>query len=161
MSKQLTWIPAILIMVMIYTFSSKPANISGQSSMQLVDSIYSVYENITGQTKVEEDRLSTLETLERIVRKGAHVLEYTLLSLSLAWPLWLRGLRGARLGLFSIGISVIYAATDEFHQTFVPGRSGEIRDVLIDSLGALIGFLIFILIIKIYNTRIRKQISLS
>ena len=46
----------------------------------------------------------------------------------------------------ALAVSVVYATTDEIHQLFVPGRSGEVRDVLIDSLGALIGILIISLI---------------
>ena len=41
--------------------------------------------------------------------------------------------------LFSLGLSVLYACTDEIHQTFVPGRAGMLTDVLIDGGGALIG----------------------
>lgn len=43
---------------------------------------------------------------------------------------------------FSLPLSVLYACSDELHQHFVPGRSGEIRDVLVDSAGVLIGILI-------------------
>ena len=43
-------------------------------------------------------------------------------------------------------ICAVYAATDELHQMFVQGRSCEVRDILIDSLGALTGILIACLI---------------
>lgn len=46
-----------------------------------------------------------------------------------------------------------YASTDEFHQLFIPGRSGEIRDVCIDCLGACIGFLLFTGIKKTVKSR--------
>ena len=46
-----------------------------------------------------------------------------------------------------------YACTDEFHQLFIPGRSGEIRDVCIDCLGACIGFLLFTGIKKTVKSR--------
>ena len=45
-------------------------------------------------------------------------------------------------GILSFLFSVIYALSDEFHQTFVPGRDGNIVDVLIDSSGSLVGVLI-------------------
>ena len=45
-------------------------------------------------------------------------------------------------GILSFLFSVIYASSDEFHQTFVQGRDGNIIDVLIDSSGALVGILI-------------------
>ena len=45
-------------------------------------------------------------------------------------------------GILSFLFSIIYASSDEFHQTFVPGRDGNIVDVLIDSSGALVGILV-------------------
>ena len=72
-----------------------------------------------------------------IVRKIAHFTEYALLL-----GLWFRALR-TRLTLdralaWSWVICVGYAATDEFHQTFVHGRVGIWRDVVIDACGALV-----------------------
>ena len=48
----------------------------------------------------------------------------------------------------SIAIGTLYSVIDELHQTFVPGRSGEIRDVLIDTVGVIIGAFIFYVIYK-------------
>jgi VanZ family protein len=158
MRKPLSWLPAIIIMIMIYIFSSKPAAISGQSSLIVADYIYSAYENITGHVKVGAGRIDVLMILDHMVRKGAHITEYALLSLAIAWPLWISRfrLKGARLALITIGITVIYAVTDEYHQTFVPGRSGEIKDVLIDSIGACIGYLAFSIILAKYLKKSRK-----
>ena len=44
--------------------------------------------------------------------------------------------------IFSFLFSVLYASSDEFHQTFVVGRDGNIVDVLIDSSGSLVGILL-------------------
>jgi len=71
-----------------------------------------------------------------LLRKAGHVTEYAVLT-----GLWWRALRGAgvRFPLAgAIAISVGYAATDEFHQTFVDGRHGTPVDVLIDSIGMAI-----------------------
>lgn len=51
----------------------------------------------------------------------------------------------------SIFLSFLYACTDEIHQIFVPGRSAQFRDILIDTLGASIGTIITYLIIKLFN----------
>ncbi len=72
-----------------------------------------------------------------VLRKIAHFSEYALLV-----ALWVRALR-SRLGLdralaTAYVITVAYAATDEYHQTFVGGRVGTPRDVLIDATGALV-----------------------
>lgn len=52
--------------------------------------------------------------------------------------------------LYSQLFGTVYAITDEIHQLFIPGRSGEIRDVCIDSLGVLTGIIFMLMIIKIY-----------
>ena|SRR5438874_9619225 len=76
-----------------------------------------------------------LGTIDFVGRKIAHFSEYALLSF-----LWWRALRtvvAPRLALLlAVAISVLYACTDEYHQTFVHGRHGRPLDVLIDSAGA-------------------------
>ena len=79
----------------------------------------------------------TLVRLHFLVRKAAHVGVYFVLS----W-LVLRGVRGEgsgwrwKWGLTALLIAAGYAALDEFHQSFVPGRGWAIRDVMLDSAGA-------------------------
>lgn len=80
--------------------------------------------------------LATLEFMHHIIRKCAHFTEYFILSL-----LILRGIRagrhGARLAWAVLAIVIVaaYASLDEFHQSFVPGRTPAVRDVLIDTSG--------------------------
>ena len=67
------------------------------------------------------------------LRKLAHVTEYAILT-----ALWWRALRGLGMRFplaAAIAISIGYAATDEFHQTYVDGRHGTPVDVLIDCAG--------------------------
>lgn len=69
-----------------------------------------------------------------LVKKGAHMAAYALLAL-LA--------RRAGLGLGPAAIlAALYAASDEFHQTFIPGRNGTVADVLIDLVGVALGLLL-------------------
>lgn len=87
------------------------------------------------------------ETLSFIVRKCAHFLEYMILGISMVVTVrdlsrWNR----PKSGIVAFLICAAYAATDEVHQMFVQGRSGEVRDMLIDSLGTLTGILIACLI---------------
>jgi VanZ family protein len=82
-----------------------------------------------------------------VARKGAHLTEYAVL----AWLLW-RALRKPvrrdprpwswPVAGRTILIVMLYAATDEFHQLFVPSREPTVRDVLIDTTGALLGLLL-------------------
>lgn len=87
------------------------------------------------------------EALSFIVRKCAHFLEYLILGISMIVSVWdLSRLTRGKNAVVAVLICAAYAATDELHQMFVQGRSCEIRDILIDSLGALTGILIACLI---------------
>ncbi len=98
------------------------------------------------------------ETLSFIVRKCAHFLEYLILGISMfvsvcdlsRWNRW----KNAILAFF---ICAAYAATDELHQMFVQGRSCEVRDILIDSLGALLGVMIAFLISFLRSRKKRTE----
>jgi VanZ family protein len=68
-----------------------------------------------------------------LIKKGSHFLAYGVL----AWLAWRVFEAGKRPYLAAFLLTVLYAASDEFHQTFVPGRHGTVDDVLIDSLGGL------------------------
>ena len=61
--------------------------------------------------------------------------------------------------------AVLYAASDEFHQLFVPGRAGSIRDVIIDGTGAVLGVCIFVGVKKcisfLWNRHKFREIKLS
>jgi hypothetical protein len=74
-----------------------------------------------------------------VLKKGAHMGAYAVL----AW-LWRRTLPAKRAaGWLALAITVLYAVTDEFHQTLVPGRLGNAADVLVDTAGALLGLVVW------------------
>lgn len=75
-------------------------------------------------------------TLMLVIRKLAHFGEYFALTVLWWWALKTR-IGGQRALLPAMAIAIGYAITDEFHQTFVSGRTGTPRDVLIDSAGVL------------------------
>jgi len=68
-------------------------------------------------------------------KKSAHFIEYGILSI-----LIYRATKNLKL---SIILSILYAASDEFHQSFVPGREPRVRDVIIDAVGSVTGVLIW------------------
>lgn len=87
---------------------------------------------------------STFLLLHHLLRKGAHVTEYALLSMLLYHSLTQKpGLEWRkRPALMSLTIAAVYSLTDEFHQRFVPGRGPSLFDSGIDTLGACLGLLI-------------------
>ena len=81
--------------------------------------------------------------MDFLIKKGGHALGYGLLALT-----YLRGLKGERREVVSRRLFVawllatLYSATDEFHQSFVPGRHPAVTDVMIDSIGAALGLIL-------------------
>jgi VanZ family protein len=83
-----------------------------------------------------------LLALHQLIRKGAHLFEYTVLGGLLVRALREEGLRGAALLAAAIAIGIAYAALDEFHQVFVPSRTASPHDVVVDAAGVIVGALL-------------------
>jgi len=84
---------------------------------------------------------ATIGFVHMLIRKGAHFTEYAILALLVLRTAQLPAnarptARDFRAAGFALLISALYAATDEFHQSFVPARTASLRDVMIDSSGA-------------------------
>lgn len=142
--KYISWVPAVIVMVIIFSFSATPAANSNDSSKTIATQVLRIYEDITNNEIDISTREGILDRLNHIIRKGAHFLEFALL----AWCIGLHFavLKPGKRGLFAYatGFSAAYALTDEIHQYFIPGRSCQLSDVLLDSCGAATGALIFI-----------------
>lgn len=109
-SRFVYWIPSIIWMVCIYVFSSQ----QGLS--------------ITGAS-----------VTDFIVNKSLHLVEYSTLFILNTWAL-VKGRKAPHNSLaYAFILTLSYAVFDEFHQTFVPTRSGVPQDVIIDTVGMLIG----------------------
>lgn len=93
-----------------------------------------------------------------ILRKIAHILEYAILTFLLLRAFSAHGglqQKSGQLLIFSIIFALFYALTDEYHQTFVIGRQGTLKDVGIDSIGILIMGLVWY--IKNRKTKVGKH----
>lgn len=84
---------------------------------------------------------ATIASIQFFVRKCAHLIEYGILS-----ALLLRALRQHLLAARSVafGFAALYAVLDEFHQSFVLSRTGSPWDVVTDSIGAILGLVIYV-----------------
>lgn len=151
--KYFSWLPAVFIMVIIFLFSAEPAIESEESSISIANRIMNVYEKITEKQIQEDVRFERLSVIDHIIRKGAHFTEYAILAIVIGFHFGVWKKKGLTLILLSVGISALYAATDEFHQLFVPGRSGRINDVMIDTFGAIMGSLLLYSILNIITKK--------
>ncbi len=130
------WLPVLIWMIVIFSASSDRASFQ-RSSRILAPLIRWLCPSLP------EEKVSEWVT---VGRKCAHVGEYAVLAL-----LCCRALRGSygveksawdwRLARAALLIVVLYAAADEFHQSFVPSRQASVVDVLIDSSGAVLALI--------------------
>lgn len=140
--KPLSFIPALLLMYMIFSFSGQTGDTSSDLSFRVSCKIVSVGNDILG-TDLTPDRIEHYaERIEGFVRKLAHVSEYFALAIAVAFPLYVYGVRGLLLMLIAGAFCVAFACGDEFHQSFVSDRSPSKRDVLIDSIGIFFGIIV-------------------
>lgn len=161
----LSFVPAVLIMAMIFGFSSQNADSSSSESLMVTRQFLCAFRDVFHLSWTPAELSLYIERSEFFVRKTAHFTEYALLGIS--WFLPIRAHAGKKLSLracalISLGISAAYAASDEFHQSFIPGRSPQVRDVLIDSTGALTGILLAILalhLVQLWKKRQRKALQ--
>ncbi len=146
--KAVYWLPAVALMIAIFVFSAMDANESDDMSGPFVTLFVHVLELVTGR---QVDLGSpVMGACVFVVRKSAHMTEYAMLAASFCFALGRTfSLRGVAMGAGALGLAVLYAATDEFHQTFVPGRAGMLTDIGIDAIGALAGICVFFLVCRI------------
>lgn len=106
------WLPVIVWMGIIFTFSSLSINHAQEFSW-----------------------------LDFIIKKTAHVTEYAILYF-LLWRAGTNAGRqvSVRVIIWSLVTAFIYSLTDEWHQTLTPGREGTLRDIGFDSLGILLAY---------------------
>lgn len=137
------FLPAGLWYAVICLFSAQ----TGSESQEVSDGVLELFGyDILNSPMV----LSAL--LSFLVRKAAHAGVFFLLAGLLYWALLevKRPLRGE----LALGLCALLAALDEFHQTFVPGRSGRWQDVCVDALGGLC-FLAFAALVRAIRKRRR------
>lgn len=132
----LSYLLVFLWMGMIFYLSNQTAVDSGGLSTGVIKKILKVTGNFMSER-------FDIQHFDHLLRKNAHFFVYLILSILVLRALRLSGLGGHKALLVAFFICFLYAISDEFHQSFVAGRSGEIRDVAIDSLGSLFGILIY------------------
>ena len=85
-----------------------------------------------------------------VIKKTAHVVEYAILAVLLYRAMIGSDVEKKKAIIFSILIVSLYGFTDEFHQSFTPGREPRIRDVIIDTIGGALGVLTFCKVLEKY-----------
>lgn len=140
--KPLSFLPAILVMYLIYSFSAQTGEVSGDLSYKISYQIVETKNEVLNEGKSYEELAYAADGIHFYVRKAAHMSIYFLLAITVSFPLYVYRVRGLWLMLLAGIICVGFAGLDEYHQSFVAGRGPSLRDVGIDSIGAFIGILL-------------------
>lgn len=131
------WLPVLIWMAIIFSASGDTMSFQ-HSSRILAPLIRWFFPQISEKV---------LFDIIYVVRKCAHLTEYAILAL-LVWRARRKPVRQDRRpwsgadARFAVIVVALYAATDEFHQLFVPHREGKIGDVIIDTTGGVAGILV-------------------
>jgi VanZ family protein len=129
------WLP-LLIWIVVMFVSSTDLMSAEHTSRFMIPMLLWLKPGMSGQTVL---------AIISGVRKSAHVFEYAILALLLFRALNGVVSRGRRVWVFVVGawvLCILVAISDEFHQSFVPSRTASVRDVFLDSGGALLGTVI-------------------
>lgn len=149
MKRKIFLAAVILWMIFIFSMSAQPATQSTKTSLRAGKAICTVFvPKYRSMSKTEQTKMA--ELIDHPVRKTAHATEYAVLGV-LLFQVYRK--KRYRLSLLT---AACYAASDEFHQIFVAGRSCQIMDVMIDTCGAAVGLLIIFLVGKIRQRIHRK-----
>lgn len=148
LNKMLSWAAVILWMALIFYLSHQPATESNELSTGIVEIIVKTVDKFAPNVNFD------ISIFHHLVRKNAHFIAYFILGVVTFNALRRSGVRGYPSVVIALGICVLYAISDEVHQLFIPGRSGEVRDVLIDSAGASVGIGVYMVIKMVRKIRI-------
>lgn len=148
-------------MVLIFILSSESAGTSANTSGQIIKKIAEAVNRDFVKLPVAQQH-SIIENWQALVRTTAHFIEYVVLGFLAANVVRAFNLKQKFIYWLPILFCCLFAVGDEIHQIFVPGRSCQLVDVVIDTLGGVVGtvcFLVLMWFIKKISTVRQKNKS--
>ena len=143
-------------MVLIFGFSSQNASDSVSVSTGVTAKIARLltpnFDEMSPLAQAE-----VIEAFHHFVRKTAHFVEYAILGLLAVNALRTYRVNKALRFILPVAICLVYAITDETHQYFVPERSAQISDVLLDTLGGTVGVVAMLTLLWLVKIIKRKK----
>lgn len=143
----------ILWMAVIFAFSSRTGSVSsGDSNRVGMLAGKMIFRDFSKWPDYKQQEFA--KKVDHPIRKTAHGLEYAVLGILAFFTIY----RQKNISVIvAWALATCYAATDEIHQLFVPGRAGRITDVIIDSTGAIVGIIFVWLCVKVIDTKIKRR----
>lgn len=138
----------------IFGFSSQDGEESGSISRNITETIASKISQIRELENGKREEV--LYRMEKVIRKIAHFSIYTIVGILLMLLISTYNLKEKYRVNISLIIGILYASSDELHQKFIAGRSAKITDVMIDTLGVMVGITLIMIVKQVIQT-IKKR----
>lgn len=157
MKRKIMFIFLIVWMIAIFLFSNMDSNSSNSKSQATIHLTIDTVLKITNKIGLTHKYPSmarkeeVVMKLNKPLRKVAHASIYCFLAIIILTILRLYRLKTNYLGVITLFLCFIFAMTDEFHQTFILGRTGQLSDVVIDTLGSTLGILLWFFIFMLFS----------
>lgn len=152
-----TGILLLFWMLLIGSFSAQQGEESAGLSRRAAGVLVSAENRLLQRNWNEDEKDQRIKALQFPVRKCAHMSEYALYAMLLVLHLSCYAISWKHRNISAWLLALAYASTDEIHQLFVPGRSGQLTDVMIDAAGALLGLLFLCLCRQLILKRKRNS----
>lgn len=139
----------------IFYFSASDSSMSTNQTFMAIDTLKYLAEKYPFFELVIS-KLTENHSLVYSIRKLAHLTIFCILQMIIFWTMKLNKCSTLKASIFSILGVILYATFDEIHQYFTPGRSAQVKDVFIDTIGGTAGLCVsyFMILIKITYKRI-------
>lgn len=144
-------VAVVLNAALIFFLSAQNGEKSAETSGLLIERLFG---DLFTKLGINLGDIAVFAAIDHIIRKLAHFSEYAILGINLSVFIFTFDKKIPFTAICTVTSSFLYACTDEFHQYFIPARSAQFTDVLIDTLGAAAGAAAFVLI-----TMIKKRIE--
>ncbi len=148
---------SVAIMLFIFNMSNANATesskISGDFIRKLAAMFYKDFDAFSPQ-----DKVYFVSSLQNFIRKFAHFAVYFALGFCINGFASTFSLPFLKKAAFSSLFCLLYAVSDEIHQLFIPGRSGQVSDVLLDFIGAVLGILLMFAVFSLF-VKIRSKVN--
>ena len=151
-------------MGIIFNFSSMNTNKSNGKSVEVINSVMKKTFDITNKLSITnvDSKVKARELSQKLnppLRKVAHASVYFILGILIVT--FLRFLNVEKMYLYSVFFCFLYACSDEIHQRFVSGRTPSFKDVLIDTLGCIIGMGVYYFINKYLLNKAKGDVKVE
>ncbi len=162
--KIISWLLVIIWLIVIFMFSSMDSESSNNKSEKTINKVVETTLDTTNNLRITNKHPSNYKLNEFVLklnlplRKCMHAFVYFVLAILLLNALKINDIKNYKLYLISLLLCFLYSLFDEYHQTFVDGRNGQILDSLIDTFGSLIGIIFYYFLNKIIKIlKIRQK----